>query len=160
MYKLQKLFSKALRLKDDLLLWSGTDGAEKYRSPFRCSNVLAFPRVEVAGGNKCKYCTLVPRFNPTTPDTYVTNHYTDALLGSCQIEASVNTLSVWNHVQSDSCLRRTLTILCGYIVLITGVLTYDSWNCVGNVTPVINNNISITKFCMTWASNSFVAWYT
>jgi len=68
------------------------------------------------------------------------------------MEASGNTLSVWNRVQSDSCLRRSVTILWGYIVHVKGVLTYDSWNCVGNVTALINNYISVTKLCVTWTS--------
>jgi len=46
MYKLQKLFSKALMSKDVYVLWSRTERAEKYRNLFRSSNVLAFPREE------------------------------------------------------------------------------------------------------------------
>jgi hypothetical protein len=51
MYKLQKLFSKALRSKDNYVLLSGTDRAEKYGSLFRCINVLAFP-MEKGGKTK------------------------------------------------------------------------------------------------------------
>ena len=46
MYKLQKLFIKALRSKDHYVLRSGTDSGEIYRILFQRSNVLAFPRDE------------------------------------------------------------------------------------------------------------------